>query len=244
MSYRLCGLIPCYNNHLTVRDVAERLRNQIGEVIIVDDGSNEATREVLAELRDDGFRVLARPENGGKGAALKDGFQLAWDEGFTHALQVDADGQHDLSRASDFAARSRQRPEALLLGYPRFDETAPLARRLGRKITRFWTHIETIGPKIVDPMCGFRVYPLEPSLAANVHGDHMEFDIEIAVKMLRMGVPVENHEVHVEYLDEEEGGISHFRMFTDNVHISWAHTRLVISLIPWLLGRLRRRQLT
>ena len=247
MTYRICGLIPCYNNRETIRDVAEQMRDELGDVIIVDDGSNRATKEVLEELSADGFEVVTRPENGGKGAAVKTGFEAAREREFTHAFQVDGDGQHDLDRVPDFAEASRRSPEALLLGCPRFDDSAPLGRRIGRKITQFWTHVETLRPVIVDPMCGFRVYPVASALAADARGDHMEFDIEVAVKMVRLGVPVENLPVDVRYLDEEEGGISHFRMFADNVAISWAHTRLVCSLVPWLLrrlvGRSERRQL-
>lgn len=243
-AYRICGLIPCYENYQTVRKVAEALRAETEAVFIVDDGSGPKTREVLEALVEEGFFVVTRAQNGGKGAAVKTGFEAVANAGYTHAFQVDADAQHDLTRIPAFAEESRRRPEALILGHPIFDESAPLSRRIGRKITQFWTHIETLKPTIVDPMCGFRVYPVAPALAANAVGDHMDFDIEIAVKMVRLGVPVENMEVGVRYLDPESGGISHFRMFADNLAISWAHTRLVFSLFGWLLDRSRTRRLS
>ena len=241
--YALCVVIPCYNNARTIRAVAHAVREEIPEVIIVDDGSDAATKAELAALAQEGFGVVTRPANGGKGAAVKSGFAAASARGFTHALQVDADGQHDLAHVPAFVELSRERPDALLLAHPVFDESAPLGRRIGRTITQFWTHIETLGRHIVDPMCGFRLYPLAPAIAADARGDHMEFDIEIAVKMVRLGTPVINLPVGVRYLSEEEGGLSSFRMWRDNVAISLAHTRLVLSMLPWLWRRRRRPML-
>lgn len=210
---------------------------EIDDVFIVNDASNEETTAVINLLaKDDGFHAVHRTENGGKGAAVKTGFQAAAEAGFTHALQVDADGQHDLEQTSTFVEHSKNTPEALLLGHPLFDKTAPFSRRFGRKITLFWTHIETLGYKIIDPMCGFRIYPISAALAAGHTGDHMDFDIEIAVKIARMGVPVINLPVAVRYIDSEDGGMSHFRLWADNFAISIAHTKLVFSLIPYLLG--------
>lgn len=234
--YKLCGLIPCYNNAATIRKVSERMREDIPNVFIINDGSNEATTQEIETLKSEGFFVVHREKNGGKGAAVKTGFRAAKDAGFTHAIQVDADGQHDLEKIKELVVLSKNSPEALILGYPVFDESAPLGRRLARKITLFWTHIETLGRKIVDPMCGFRVYPLDAVLAAGPTGDFMEFDIEIAVKTLRLGIPVINTPVKVRYLDKDEGGLSNFRVWKDNVAISVAHTKLVFGIIPWLFS--------
>ena len=242
-AYRPCAIIPCYNHGATIRHVASAIREHLADVFIVNDGSDASTTEAIEALGTQGFHVVHRDQNGGKGAAVKSGFEAAHHAGFTHALQIDADGQHDLGRIEQFLEISREQPRALVLGHPRFDESAPLGRRLGRRITQFWTHVETLGRKIVDPMCGFRVYPIGAALVADARGDHMDFDIEIAVKMVRRGVPVHNVEVPVRYLSAAEGGLSNFRMFRDNVAISVVHTRLVFSLIPWLLWHRPKRKL-
>ena len=242
-SYRLCGVIPCYNNHATIRRVAEAVRAEIEDVFIVNDGSNDETTAVIRTLGEEGFHVVERPQNGGKGAAVKSGFAAAAEAGFTHAFQVDADGQHDLDRIAEFKRQSAERPDALLLGHPVFDETVPKIRLAARQITIFWVHVETLGRKIVDPMCGFRLYPVHAAIAANAWGDHMDFDVEIAVKIVRLGVPVVNIPVGVRYLAADEGGISHFRMWGDNVAITWAHIRLVLGIIPHLLIPRRSRRL-
>lgn len=230
--FRPCVLVPTYNNPATVRSVVERAREHLDAVVVVDDGSHHEARAVLDAMARDGLaHVHRRARNGGKGAAVKDGFRVALERGYTHALQVDADGQHALDDIPRFLDAARQRPEALVLGRPLFDATAPKARRIGREITRFWTHVEAGGPVIADPMCGFRVYPLRAAIESNTRGDAMDFDPEIAVRMVWMGVPVINLPTRVRYIARGDGGVSHFRMVRDNALISWMHTRLMLTRI-------------
>ncbi len=123
---------------------------------------------------------------------MKTGFLAARELGCTHALQVDADGQHTTSDIPRFLEAARGDPEALVLGSPLFDDSAPRSRLIGRKITQFWTNIETFGRVIHDPMCGFRVYPLDAAIRARAWGDAMDFDPEIAVRLCWSGVRVLN----------------------------------------------------
>ena len=182
--------------------------------------------------------MTRRPQNGGKGAAVKTGFAFAHGLGYTHALQVDADGQHMLEDIPRFLETAHAQPEALVLGAPRYDHTAPAGRLIGRQITLFWTRVEVGRGVITDPMCGFRVYPLAAALAAPRTGDRMDFAIEIAVRMSWMGVPIVNLPTAVRYLAREEGGVSHFHMLRDNLRIAWMHTRLATTAI--LVRPLRR----
>lgn len=231
-AFRPCVLIPTYDNPATVRAVVTRARAQVDDVLVVDDGGGDEARRVLDAIASEGLaRVRRREVNGGKGAAVKTGLAWARELGFTHALQVDADGQHAIEDAPRFLDAARARPEALVLGAPIFDESAPKARRAGREITIFWTNFEAGPGVITDPMCGFRVYPVEAALAVTVRGDAMDFDPEIAVKMVWAGSPVINLPTRVRYVARDEGGVSHFRMFRDNALISWMHTRLSIARI-------------
>ena len=238
--FSLCVVIPTYDNTDTIGPVVSAVREQVPDVIVVDDGSALPGRSAVEEL---GRRKLAhvvhREMNGGKGAAVKTGFEVAQSLGFTHVLQVDADGQHDLADLGRFLETARTHPQALVLGSPVFDQSAPRGRLIGRQITRFWTTIETGGRKITDPMCGFRVYPLQAALEASRRtGNRMEFDIEIAVRMVWAGVATHNLPTKVRYFP---GGLSHFHMFRDNARISWMHTRLVIGAILRLFARPFRR---
>lgn len=237
MTLRPCALVPTYDNPATLRDVVRRVREHLADVLVVDDGSGPEARAVCEALAAEGLaRVVHRARNGGKGAAVKDGFRAARGQGFTHALQVDADGQHAIEDIPRLLDAARARPEALVLGQPVFDASAPKARRYGREITRFWTDVEAGGPVIGDPMCGFRVYPLDAAIAAGARGDAMDFDPEIAVRLVWMGVPVVNVPTRVRYVSRAEGGVSHFRMVRDNALISWMHTQLMLTRIArWFI---------
>ena len=235
---RYCVVIPTYDNAATIGSVVDQVRPYLSDIIVVDDGSGPELKAALKQLDD--VDIVHRAANGGKGAAVKSGLRRAHELGFTHALQVDADGQHNLQDIPKMLEASREQPRALILGRPVFDESAPKARLWGRKISVFWVRLETIfcEATIEDPLCGFRVYPVDKALAANARGDRMDFDPEIAVRMVWLNVPVRNIATSVRYVSEEEGGVSHFRAFRDNVLISLLHARLCIvrmmGLWRWL----------
>jgi glycosyltransferase involved in cell wall biosynthesis len=214
----------------------------LDDVIVVDDGSGPEGEEAVAKLAEEGLaHVVRRERNGGKGAAVKRGFEVAREMGYTHALQVDADGQHALDDIPRFLDHAAARPDALVLGAPVFDGDAPRSRVIGREITRFWTRFEVGGPIIEDPMCGFRVYPLDAAVASRSHGNRMDFDIEIAVRMAWRGTPIVNLPTRVRYVPARAGGVSHFGLVGDNARISWLHTRLATQAIfARLLGPVRR----
>jgi polyprenyl-phospho-N-acetylgalactosaminyl synthase len=236
--FRIAALIPTFDNPRTIRVVVEEVRRYLREVLVVDDGSGPEGRAACEALAAEGLVQLVRRErNGGKGAAVKAGLSELLARGFTHAFQVDADGQHAIADMPRFLAAAESQPDALILGSPEFDRSAPRTRLIGRKITRFWTHVETLGPLIDDPMCGFRVYPIARALRAAARGNAMDFDPEIAVRIAWGGAPVLNLLTRVRYLREGDGGVSHFRLVRDNALISLMHTRLVLSLFKRLMLR-------
>ena len=239
-----CGLVPTYDNPATIRKVVERIRAFLPDVVVVDDGSAAPGREAVDALARDGLaHVHHRERNGGKGAAVKTGFEVAHKLGFTHAVQIDADGQHAIEDLPRVLEAARAQPTALVLGSPIFDETVPRSRLKARQITCFWTNLETGGKVIEDPMCGFRVYPVQAAIAAGAGGDRMDFDPEIAVRLVWMGLPVVNLPTKVRYVSRLEGGVSHFHIIWDNVRISWMHTRLFVLSLLRPLGAGPQRQL-
>jgi predicted LPLAT superfamily acyltransferase len=238
---RICVLIPVYNHGDALVSTLERLSLQELPTIVVDDGSDEHTQAVIAELvAKYELALVTLPENQGKGAAVQAGFREAAKRGFTHALQVDADGQHDLDDIGLLIDTAWEHPDALISGNPTFDESAPASRRYGRNITTFWVAVETLSLDIRDAMCGFRVYPLEPCIRLidkRPMGPRMEFDIEIAVRLHWRGVPFIAVPTKVIY---PEDGTSHFRVLADNWRISSTHTRLFFGMLlrlPLLLMR-------
>lgn len=174
------ALIPHYNHPATIAQVAHALRAFDLPVLIVDDGSDERSRAVLAALAQEaGITVIYRAQNGGKGAAFKTGLDAAYQQGFSHVLQVDADAQHNLNDTPKFLAAAKRQPESMICGAPQYGDDAPKARRYGRKITDFWNMVHTWSRDIQDGMCGFRLYPIEvvrQVMRQETIGNGMDFD--------------------------------------------------------------------
>jgi len=233
---RACVIIPTYDNPRTIAAVVASVREHLSDVIVIDDGSAEPTRRELEEIAARGeAQVVRREHNGGKGAAVKQGFALALAQGYTHAVQIDADGQHCSADIPRFLEAARRQPDALILGEPQFSSDAPKSRLWGRLISVFFVHLETGGRIIKDPLCGYRLYPLAAALACAPASNHMEFDPEIAVRMVWRGVPVLNLTTAVRYVSQAAGGVSHFNLVRDNFRISLMHSRLMTRMI---MGRL------
>ncbi|MFO1330682.1 MAG: glycosyltransferase family 2 protein [Rubrivivax sp.] len=243
-------LIPSYDTGPRVYQTVAEARAQWTPVWVVVDGSTDGTAEGLQRLaaQDDGLRVFVLPHNQGKGAAVLHGLQRAQAEGFTHALTMDSDGQHPAALIPDFMRRSAARPEAMVLGRPVFDSSAPLLRVRGRRVSNGWTNLETLGAGIADSLFGFRVYPVAP-LVAVMRGQRwmrrFDFDTEAVVRLAWRGVKPLNVDAPCRYLSADEGGVSHFDYLRDNTLLTWMHTRLMIGFalrLPTLLWRRLRRQ--
>ena len=236
-------LIPSYNPGAKVFETVRAARRQWAPVWVVVDVSTDGTAEALAALaaEDPALTVLLRARNGGKGAALLEGFTEALRRGYTHALTLDSDGQHPAERIPAFMQASLERPEAMILGRPVFDASAPAVRVKGRRISNWWANLETLGAGIEDSLCGFRVYPLAPLVRLMLEHRHamrrFDFDVEAAVRLSWSGVPALNLAAPVRYFSAEQGGVSHFRYVRDNVLLTSMHIRLFfgfLARLPWL----------
>ena len=235
------ALIPHYNHPTTISHVVQTMRGFGLNVLIVDDGSREECKPVLQALASDGIDVLYRPINGGKGAAVKTGLEYAEEHGYTHVLQVDADGQHCLNDTPKLLAAAEQNPEAVVCGWPQYGDDAPKARLYGRKITDFWNMLHTWSCDIKDGMCGFRLYPLAPALSVvreETVGDRMDFDTEILIRLYWRNVKPVWVKTPVQYAAD---GVSHFDAFADNVRISKMHTRLFFGMLKHRLAKFLER---
>lgn len=225
---RICAIIPSYRHTAALPSLCAALRQHVETVFIVDDGNEPPARDAIAALHApaNGVETVRLEVNSGKGAAMVAGFRAAIARGFTHALQIDADGQHDVADVPKFMAAARANPKAMICGQATYDRSVPKARKFGRYITHFWVWVETFSFDIADTMCGFRIYPLEPVariIERATLGARMDFDTEIAVRMHWRGVRVINQPTRVIY---PEGNVSNFQMLKDNLLISMMHTRL------------------
>src|SRR5437899_2824317 len=157
-------LIPSYNTGAKVLETVHEARQFWNPVWVVVDGSTDGSIEALKALaeNDAGLKIHVLPRNQGKGAAVLHGLHEAMRRGFTHVLTMDADGQHPADRIGEFMARSQINPDAMILGLPVFDASAPSVRVHGRKLSNWWTNVETLWQGIGDSLFGFRVYPIFP----------------------------------------------------------------------------------
>ena len=239
--FKPCAVIPVYNHERSLPGVVAALRAADLPCILVDDGSSPAAAAVIDALAGQTEVFLLRhSHNQGKGGAVISGLREAQRLGFSHALQVDADGQHDLSGVELFLDRASQAPDAVICGYPRYDASVPKGRLYARYLTHVWVWINTLSLSIRDSMCGFRVYPLAPTveLIGRVHlGRRMDFDTEILVRLHWQQQPMVWLPTRVHYPAD---GVSHFRLWLDNALISAMHARLFFGMLlraPRLLAR-------
>ncbi|HYN53500.1 MAG TPA: glycosyltransferase family 2 protein [Methylotenera sp.] len=238
-------LIPSYNPGPKVYETVRTARQYWNPVWVVIDGStdgSEVTLQVMA-AEDAGLRVIHLPQNKGKGGAVLHGLDQAAAEGFTHALTMDSDGQHPPDLIPTFMAESIRQPNAMILGMPIFDASAPNIRVQGRKLSNWWANVETLWAGIGDSLFGFRIYPIDPLRKVMRYQPwmrHFDFDPEAAIRLSWRGVKVVNLPAPVRYFTIDEGGVSHFRYLRDNILLTWMYTRLFIGFVlrlPMLLTR-------
>jgi glycosyltransferase involved in cell wall biosynthesis len=238
-------LIPSYNTGDQVYETVRSARQYWNPVWVVVDGSTDGTAQGLQAMaaQDPGLQVAVLPQNQGKGSAVLLGLRRAQAEGFTHALTMDSDGQHPASLIPAFMRDSQLRPDAMILGRPVFDASAPLLRVRGRRVSNWWTNLETLGAGVADSLYGFRVYPvaaLAATMARQPWMRRFDFDTEAVVRLAWRGIKPINRDAPVKYLTSEEGGVSHFRYGRDNVLLTWMHLRLMLEFLlrlPWLVAR-------
>lgn len=243
MSFRPCAIVPSRNHYKALPQVVAGLRELGLTVFIMDDGSDQPAAAAIAALHapEHGVSVHRRDINQGKGVAVTDGFQLAHDAGYSHAIQVDADGQHDLTALPAMLEQAATHPQALVSGAPVYDESIPTGRKIGRWVTHLWVFVETLSLRITDSMCGFRIYPLAPCMALLAEarvGARMDFDTDIMVRLFWRGVPPIMVPVRVTYPPDN---ISNFDVLRDNVRITRMHTRLVFTMLRRLPAVLTNR---
>lgn len=243
MTFKPCAVIPSRNHYRDIGHVVAALRDLDLPVYVVDDCSDEPARVAIHDLHDPDnlVTVLRLDANQGKGGAVCHGLRAAAAGDFTHVLQIDADGQHDLSALPRLLSLAREHPDALVSGRPVYDESIGTGRKIARWITHVWVWIETLSFRITDTMCGFRVYPLGPAIKVINEervGSRMDFDIGIMVHLYWRGVDVIPLPVRVIYPPEN---ISNFHALKDNWRITCMHTRLVLTMLLRLPRILRNR---
>lgn len=237
---KLCAIIPSYNHSQRIQAVIDAVSAHGLDIFVIDDGSDEPHKKTLAALS--GITLHRLPLNGGKGAAVIAGLELAQSHGYSHALQIDADGQHDVDAIPSLIAMATANPEAVITGQPIYDDSIPTGRKIGRWMTHIWVWIETLSFKIKDSMCGFRIYPIDKTVKIIQNtpiGRRMDFDTDILVRLYWSGVDILSLPVRVIY---PKDNTSNFRLWEDNRDISKMHTRLFFEMVFNLKSVIQRNK--
>jgi hypothetical protein len=233
---RILIVIPFYNNGRTVAEVTSQVLALGWPLLVVNDGSTDGGPESLRDLP---LRRIDFPRNRGKGRALRHALRWARDRGFSHVVSLDADGQHSPSDIARFAEKIRLAPDSLIVGRRNFESDVPGKSRFGRSWSNMWVRIAS-GGRTPDSQSGFRAYPVEPLAGFTYLGARYEFEVEILVRAVWAGLPLDWVDVESRYFPPS-GRVSHFRPFWDNFRISLIYTALVTrNLLPLPFRRSRQ----
>jgi glycosyltransferase involved in cell wall biosynthesis len=241
--FKPCVVIPVYNHEHAVDAVVHAVLAQNLSCILVDDGSSSGcarTLDALVAGAPSRITLIRHTVNRGKGSAVLTGARYAAQAGYSHVVQIDADGQHRVCDIPRFLEQAAAHPQALIVGCPDYGETVPSVRLYARYLTHIWVWINTLSRQIEDSMCGFRVYPLPAIIALDRRqklGARMNFDIEVLVRLYWDGLEIINVPTPVSYPSD---GVSHFRGVLDNFLISRMHTTLFFGMLlrlPMLISR-------
>lgn len=243
MTFNPCLLIPVYNHPNGIRHTIAKVAEFNLSCILINDGSDDTCTAILRDItrQHPWVTLIESPTNNGKGAAVKMGFFKAAEMGFSHAVQIDADGQHCFADIPTIIELSHKHPHTLISGCPEYDGSIPKLRYYARYLTHFWVWVHTLSFSIQDSMCGFRAYPLAETVALlkkQATGNRMEFDTEIMVKLYWEGVKTKHFTTKVIYPID---GISHFLGVKDNVLITKNHTKLFFGMLLRLPTLLKRK---
>ncbi|MDN4030850.1 DUF2062 domain-containing protein [Chryseobacterium gambrini] len=230
---KICVLIPTYNNEKTLKRVIDGVLDYTEDIIVVNDGSTDSTREILRSYSQ--IEVIDLPENKGKGNGLKIGFRKAKELGYDYAITIDSDGQHYPDDIPVFVeALLNEKEDVLLIGNRNMSQDGiPKKSSFGNRFSNFWFWFET-GIKLEDTQSGYRLYPLH-KIPKKYFTPKFEFEIEIIVRTAWRHVPVKNVPVKVLYDPAER--VSHFRPFKDFTRISILNTILVTITLLYIIPR-------
>jgi len=243
--WRPCVVVPVFDHAETLPALADGLAPLAIACWLVDDGSAAPCAARIDELvaaHPAWLRCERLPVNQGKGAAFIAGLRAAAAAGYTHAVQIDADLQHDPRELPRFLDASRAAPRAVISGVARYDASVPRIRFYGRYLTHVLVWIHTLSFAIRDSMCGLRVYPIAATLALDARrpvGRRMQFDTDVIVRLHWDGVPVVNVDTPVTYPAD---GVSHFDLWRDNLRMIGLHLRLLAGMVVRLPTLLRRHR--
>lgn len=229
-----CILIPTYNNAQTLLQVINDVAKYADNIIVVNDGSTDATNHILAKF--DSIYIVSYLNNKGKGFALRTGFEAARKKGFDYVITIDSDGQHFADDIPVFVEQLETEKNAIIIGARNMNqESVPGKSNFGNKFSNFWFKFNT-GITVPDTQSGYRLYPVKLLKGINFITPKYEFEVEVIVRAAWKGIGVLAVPVKVYYPPAEER-ISHFRPVPDFSRVSVLNTFLVLIAVFYIKPR-------
>lgn len=226
---KICVIIPTYNNATTIRRVIEDVEKYCSSIIVVNDGSTDDTAAILQSIPSP-IEIVSYPDNRGKGYALVTGFKKAKALGYTHAITIDADGQHFADDIPCFIEGLKHNPEGFIVGCRNLtEENMPRQNTFANRFSNFWFRLQT-GINLPDTQSGYRLYTLSSLKGLNLITSRYESELELLVYAAWAGVDITSVNVKVYYPPAEER-VSHFRPIYDFFRISVLNTVLCLGAL-------------
>lgn len=238
---KCCVLIPTYNNSATLGEVIDGVLRYTKNVIVVNDGSTDATGEILIKYKD--ISIITLPKNRGKGNALRVGFKEGVKQGYKYAISIDSDGQHYPDDLPRFLKALKEDPNQLIIGARNMShENVPGKSNFGLRFSNFWFGVET-GISLPDTQSGYRLYPIKKLHNSRFYTRKFEFEIEVLVRSAWKGIHLNSIPIQVYYPDPKDR-VTHFRPFRDFFRISVLNTVMVMLALLYFLPAMFFRNLT
>ena len=224
-------IIPTYNNEKTLEDVIRGVQLYCKNIIVVDDGSTDRTKDIL-DTFGNSIVAVSYETNKGKGNALKEGFLKAKDLGWSNAITLDSDGQHLPSDLPIFFKTQEENPDTLIIGSRNFSNpNMPQQNTFANRFSNFWFAIQTLH-RLPDTQTGYRLYPLKAMNFMTPYNKRYEAELEILVRSVWKAIPIISKEINVYYPPQDER-VSHFRPGKDFLRISLLNTCLCFLAIVY-----------
>lgn len=215
MDVRICVVIPALNAAGMVGDVVRGSKPFLEDVVVVDDGSTDATgEEALAA----GAVVLRHEVNRGKGAALKTGFEWALARDYDAVVTLDADRQHLPSDIPKFLEAYEESHAPLIIGSRRHLFSGMLPRRRRANEFSAWSISIASRARILDSQSGFRLYSAGLLRSVRLEANGFDAESEVIVRAGRLGMPIQMIPIDLGFVNGVS--TSHYRPVLDTVRIA------------------------
>lgn len=197
---KICILIPCHNESQAIGGLVEKIKGLSLDVVVVDDGSADGTGAIAQSK---GAYVLTIAQCGGKGNAMRKGFDHIVSQGYDALIVMDGDGQHAVEDVPKFIEHFKTSQASVINGNRMGNnKNMPFVRRVTNRFMS-WMISRVCGQKVLDSQCGFRLIGCGVLRVIKLTSTNFEIESEILIKSSRKGFKIDSVPVQTIYQDEQ-----------------------------------------